>query len=167
MKSYRFCWDGFSLTHAQMGYSRTRAPMGRGGGFRPPLLLSAKLPGRFSMRKRHLIASGLNFPKMWQNCICGVNDDVTGRIKDKFSIFCPCWLRRAKQPYQIETKPSNDKDRVWDTSKYPPKSVVTLCQMKVRIKYQNIEKGQIKNLEFGWCDTFLGSDIRQESEKWP
>ena len=37
-------------------------------------------------------------------------------------------------------------DRVWDTSKYPPKSVMTFCQMKV-IKGQNFEKDQICNFE--------------------
>ena len=72
-----------SLTGAPMGYSRTMPANGGGGAFRTPALLSAKLLGRFSFRKRHLIAPGLNFPNMLQNFICDVNDDVTGRVKDK------------------------------------------------------------------------------------
>ena len=40
--------------------------------------------------------------------------------KAKFLIFSHCWLRRAKQPYEIEIKPGNDMGRVWDTSKYWP-----------------------------------------------
>ena len=37
--------------------------------------------------------------------------------------------------------------RVWDTSKYPPKTFVTLCQVKV-IQCHEVKKGQIQNLGF-------------------
>ena len=81
---------------------------GGGGRFGP--LLSAKLLSRFSIRKRHLIAPGLNLLNMLQSQVGS---------KLKFLIFCPCWLRRAKQPHQIEIKPRNDMDHVWDTSSTP------------------------------------------------
>ena len=61
--------------------------MGRGRGRFGPTLLSAKLLGRFSIRKRHLIAPGLNFPNMLQKFICDVTDDVTGRVKGKILDF--------------------------------------------------------------------------------
>ena len=91
--------------------------MGGGRFALPPL--SAKLLGRFSIRKRPLIAPGLNFPNMLQTFICDVTDDVTDKVKVnvkvKFLIFCPCWLHWAKQSDRIEIKPRNDVDRAWDT----------------------------------------------------
>ena len=56
-----------------------------GGGVSAPLL-SAKLLGRYSIQKRHLIVPGLSFPKML-NFICDVNDNVTGRVKSKIVDF--------------------------------------------------------------------------------
>ena len=67
-----------SVTRALMGYSRT---LPADGGVSDPLL-SAKLLDRFSIRKRHLIASGLNFPNM--SLFLKIADDVTGRVKGHF-----------------------------------------------------------------------------------
>ena len=70
------------------------------------------------------------------------------------------------QPYQIEIEPRNDMDRVWDTSKYPSKSFVTFCQMKV-IKGQNFKKVILKILSLGWATPVFGSDFRQEPKNDP
>ena len=43
-------------------------------------------------------------------------------------------------------------DRVWDTSKYPTKPFVTLCQVKV-INGHEAKKDEIENFGFGWYDT--------------
>ena len=68
------------LTRAPMGYSLT-LPADSGGGASP--LLSTKLLGRLSIRKRYLISPGLKFLNMLQHFICDDNDDVTGRVKCK------------------------------------------------------------------------------------
>ena len=65
-------------------------PVRRWGGERlapPPPLLSAKLLGRFSIRKRHLIAPGLNFPNMLQILYVASLMTVTGRAKGKILDF--------------------------------------------------------------------------------
>ena len=67
-----------------MGYSRT--PTRRWGAVSTPLL-SAKLLGGFSIRKRHWIAPFLSFPNMLQNFIFGVTDNITGRVKGKILDF--------------------------------------------------------------------------------
>ena len=43
-------------------------------------------------------------------------------------------------------------DRVYDTSKYPPKPFVTLCQSQV-IQSPEVKNRQISNFEFGWPNT--------------
>ena len=57
-------------------------------------------------------------------------------------------------------------DRVWYTSKYPPKSFVTLCHVKV-IQGHEIKKGQIKNCGFGDVIHVIKSDFRQERKNDP
>ena len=76
------------LIRAPMGYFRTRpADVWPFRPLPPPRLLSAKLLGRFPIRKRHLIAPDLNFPNMLQNVICYVTDDVTARVKGKITVL--------------------------------------------------------------------------------
>ena len=57
-------------------------------------------------------------------------------------------------------------DRVWDTSKYPPKPFVTLCQIKV-IQGQEIEKVKLIIVGLGGVMHVFRSDFRQEYKKLP
>ena len=54
--------------------------------------------------------------------------------------------------------------RVWDTSKYPPKSFVTLCQMR-GIQGHKVKKVKFKILSLGGVLHIFGSDFRQEHKK--
>ena len=63
-------------------------------------------------------------------------------------------------------------DRVWDTFKYPPKSFVSLCQVIQDheahprfIQDHEVKKGQIKNFEFGWCDTCFQVKFSSRTQK--
>ena len=71
----------------------------------PSSLLSAKLLDGFSIRRRYLIAPGLNFPNMLQNFIRASLMTSQVGSKVRFLTIYHCWLRRAKQPYQVEIKP--------------------------------------------------------------
>ena len=51
-------------------------------------------------------------------------------------------------------------NRVWDTSKYPPKSFVTLCQVKV-IQGHEAKKVQFKILVLGVVIHVFRSNVRQ------
>ena len=51
-------------------------------------------------------------------------------------------------------------------SKYPPKSFVTLCQMKV-IKGEKVRKGQTQNLEFGVVRACFWVIFSSRTQKWP
>ena len=58
-------------------------------------------------------------------------------------------------------------DRVWDTSKYPPKLFVDLCQVKV-IQGHEVKKVQIlKRIGLDDVIHVLRSDFRQERKKLP
>ena len=60
--------------------------------------------------------------------------------KTKFLIVCPCWLRRAKQPYQIEIKPRNYTGRGWDTSKQGcGVEDFKRLQLRLRLRLENID----------------------------
>ena len=83
------------LTRTTIGYFRILSADG-GGRFDPPPTTqrpSAKLLDRFLTRKWYLIATGLTFPNVLQNFICGVTDDVTGRVQ---GVFLPVLVSPGK-----------------------------------------------------------------------
>ena len=121
-----------------MGYSRTLPA--HGGAFRPPP--SAKLLRRFSIRKRHLIAPGLNLPNILQDFICDVTDDVTGRVKSKIVVFLSLLASPGKVAVSNWNKAEKRHESYLGYLLSTPKSFVTFRQMKV-IKGQKFEKGQI------------------------
>ena len=55
-------------------------------------------------------------------------------------------------------------DRIWDTSKYPHKLIMTLCQSKVIQGHE--EKVKIKMLGSVGVMQAPKSDFRQERKKW-
>ena len=55
-------------------------------------------------------------------------------------------------------------DRVWGTSKYPPKPFVTLCQVKVNHGHE-VKKIKFKILGLGGVMHVFRSDFRQERKK--
>ena len=57
-------------------------------------------------------------------------------------------------------------NRVRDTSKYPPKPFVTLCQVKV-IQGHEAKGVKFKILDLGGVIHVFRSDIRQEFQNWP
>ena len=67
------------------------------GQLRPPPPLSAKLRGRFSIRKRYFIASGLDFPNILQTFVCDVTDDDGAQVKGKIIdiLFLPALPGKA------------------------------------------------------------------------
>ena len=55
-------------------------------------------------------------------------------------------------------------NRIWDTSKCPPKHFVTLCQVKV-IQGHEVKKVNFKILGLGGVIHVFRSDFRQELKK--
>ena len=148
-----------------MGYSRNLCA--QGGRFSPPPAI-CQTTGPILDPKTALHSSGLELSEYVEKCylFCDVDDDVTGQVKCTyfFPFFCPCWLRRTKQPYQIEIKPRNDMDRVWVTSKYP----LSLCGLLPTDGFQRSKfrkKIKFKVLSLGGAIHVFGSDSRQECEK--
>ena len=57
-------------------------------------------------------------------------------------------------------------DRIWDTSKCPPKPFVTLCEVKV-IQGHEVKKVKLKVLGSSSVIHVFRSDFRQEQKKVP
>ena len=104
----------------------------------PPPLLSATPLDRFSIRKLHLIAPGLNFPNILQDFMSLMTSQIGSKVKLWLSVLAdfagamPKWNKSRW----------NDMGRVWDTSNCHPKPFVTLCQIKV-IQGHQVKKSQI------------------------
>ena len=116
----RFCcnfsnWMTYTLSISTAPRWSISGPYPERGECHP--LLSDKLPGRFTVQKRCLIAPSLSFPNL---CIFAdkwlpdkfsvkfyleIIDDVTGQVKGKILAICSRWLRQGRQPYLMETNP--------------------------------------------------------------
>ena len=92
---------GQLLTRAPMEYSRTLPADGGGGRFSPRAI--CQTTGPILDPKMAFDSTGLELSEYPAKFCLKVADDVTG-VKEQFFAFCHCWLRRAKQTYQIEIK---------------------------------------------------------------
>ena len=53
------------------------------------------------------------------------------RSNSKCLTILSIWICRALEPYEMEISQYNDKDSVWDASKYDPKLSVSIFKVKV------------------------------------
>ena len=77
--------------------------MGAGGGGRPTAI--CQTTGHVLGPKTIFDSSLLEVSEYAEIFYLNVTDDVTDRVKGPFFIICHCWIRLAKQPYQMEIKP--------------------------------------------------------------
>ena len=150
------------VTRAPRGYSRTMPAVG-GGTVLPPCYLQ-----KYRVDSRS--ENGIWWLRVWTFRICFrivyVMSLMTSQVgsKVKLLIFCPCWLRRAKQSYQTEIRPRNGMDRVWDTSKY----LLSLLWPYVKWRSSKVTRSKktLKILSLDGVIHAFRSDLRQEHKKW-
>ena len=151
------------LTRVLMGYSRT-LPADGGEGVSPPPPLSSKLMDQFSIWKRHLIASGLNFPNKFQNVIWTTL--MTSQVGSKVIFLIFLIAHFAGQSSRVK----KTDETTWIVSGILLSSLLSPlspCDKSMSSKFTRSKKAKFKILGFGGAIYVFRSDLHQERKKWP